>query len=314
MIDIARGGALIAMAIYHFTWDLEFFGFLTPGTIQETGWVTFARSIASTFLFLAGVSLYLAHANGIRWANFRNRWFKVAGAAALISIATWFAIPDAFIFFGILHAIALFSIVSLVLIKAPWWLTLAVALLVFFATPHLQNDIFNSPLMWWTGLSTEQPQSNDYVPMFPWFSATLAGLGLAQLSGKLGLFSWLENKGSGGRSERTLGVLGRHSLLTYLVHQPVLLAGLWVFTAIAGPPDRTPAFLSGCQANCVKDNDAAFCTRFCQCTADGLKSAKLFTPFFKGEVDLSTDAKGQAVIQQCSIENGLEPRMMMSEC
>ena len=30
-LDVARGVALVAMAIYHFTWDLEFFGYVPPG-------------------------------------------------------------------------------------------------------------------------------------------------------------------------------------------------------------------------------------------------------------------------------------------
>ncbi len=60
LLDTARGVALIAMATYHFTWDMEFMGYLAPGT-AETGWLKiYARAIASTFLFLAGFSLVLA--------------------------------------------------------------------------------------------------------------------------------------------------------------------------------------------------------------------------------------------------------------
>ena len=56
-IDLARGIALVAMAVYHFTWDLEFFGYLEPRTTAVGGWKLFARVIASSFLFLVGVSL-----------------------------------------------------------------------------------------------------------------------------------------------------------------------------------------------------------------------------------------------------------------
>jgi uncharacterized membrane protein len=59
-IDIARGVALIAMAIYHFGWDLEFFGYMAPATTAHGGWKLFARCIASSFLFLVGFSLVLA--------------------------------------------------------------------------------------------------------------------------------------------------------------------------------------------------------------------------------------------------------------
>ncbi|TKB32225.1 MAG: DUF1624 domain-containing protein, partial [Mesorhizobium sp.] len=59
-IDVARGVALLAMASYHFTWDLEFFGYADPGLTAFGWWKFYARCIASTFLFLVGVSLFLA--------------------------------------------------------------------------------------------------------------------------------------------------------------------------------------------------------------------------------------------------------------
>ena len=91
-IDLARGIALVAMAIYHFTWDLEFFGYAEPGLTAAGAWKYFARSIAASFLVLVGISLYLAHRNDIRWASFGKRPM-VAGAALAISIVTYVAVP-----------------------------------------------------------------------------------------------------------------------------------------------------------------------------------------------------------------------------
>ena len=42
-IDILRGVALIAMASYHFTWDLENFGYTTPA-LTAFGWWKFSKS------------------------------------------------------------------------------------------------------------------------------------------------------------------------------------------------------------------------------------------------------------------------------
>ena len=92
-IDVLRGLALIAMATYHFTWDLEFFGYAGPGTASMGPMTWYARGIASTFLVLAGVSLVLAHQAGINWPSFRKRLAMVAGAALLITIGTFFAMP-----------------------------------------------------------------------------------------------------------------------------------------------------------------------------------------------------------------------------
>src|SRR5690606_2738746 len=102
-IDVARGLALVAMAIYHFAWDLEFFGYVPHAMTAQGGWKLLARCIASSFLFLVGVSLFLGHARGIRWRPFLRRLAMVAGAAAAISLVTWLAVPGGLIFFGILH-------------------------------------------------------------------------------------------------------------------------------------------------------------------------------------------------------------------
>ena len=111
-IDIARALALVAMAIFHFTWDLENFGYLTPGLTEHGGWRLFARCIASSFLFLVGVSLVLANRNGIRWPAFWKRFAMIVVAAAAITLVTLYVTPDAFIFFGILHEIALASLLG----------------------------------------------------------------------------------------------------------------------------------------------------------------------------------------------------------
>src|SRR3546814_6353901 len=105
------------MASYHFTWDLEFFGYLEPGTATHGWWRFYARAIASSFLFLAGVSLVLAHYPSVRWQAFLKRFAIVAGAAAAISIATFIAIPGEWIHFGILHGIAAGSLVGIAFLR-----------------------------------------------------------------------------------------------------------------------------------------------------------------------------------------------------
>ena len=119
-IDIARGLALVAMAVYHFAWDLEFFGYAVPGTTLQPEWKYFARAIASSFLMLVGISLVLGHQHGLNMRAFGIRLSKVALAAGLISLVTWVAMPGGFIFFGILHSIALGSVLALAFLKLPW--------------------------------------------------------------------------------------------------------------------------------------------------------------------------------------------------
>ena len=207
---MARGGALLAMAIYHFTWDLEFFGYVDPGLTAGGGWKLFARCIASTFLFLVGVSLYLAHGEGIRWRGFWKRFAMVAGSALLITAATWFLFPDGFIFFGILHEIALASVLGLAFLRLPALLTLAVAAAIVAAPTFLRSEFYDHPVLWWVGLSSANPRSNDYVPLFPWFGAVLAGIAVARIAKRSGLLTLLARIDL-GRIARPFVLAGRHS-------------------------------------------------------------------------------------------------------
>ncbi|MCU0789992.1 MAG: DUF1624 domain-containing protein, partial [Nitratireductor sp.] len=182
LIDLLRGVALIAMTTFHFGWDLGMFGIIDPRFMFEPGPRWYARGIAGTFLFLVGFSLYLAHRKGIRWRAFLFRLLQVGGAAALITVATFIATPDAFIFFGILHSIALASVLGLAFLRLPWWVTGAAGLFVLLSRPWLQTPLLDASPFWWTGLSAIIPVSNDYVPVFPFFGMVLIGMAAAQLA------------------------------------------------------------------------------------------------------------------------------------
>ena len=272
-LDVARGVALLAMAVYHFTWDLEFFGYILPGTTGFGGWKLFARCIASSFLFLVGVSLVLAHARGIRWANFWRRFAMVAGAALAISIATYFAMPGAFIFFGILHQIALASLLGLAFLRLPAALTLLAAVAVIALPQFFRAEFFSHPALWWVGLAPTNPRSNDYVPLFPWFGAVLLGIAAARLAVDTSLTARLAALNPGRRS-KPLQFLGRHSLAFYLIHQPVLIGCVWLLSQVFPAAQQTPevGFRYTCEASCKQSRDEAFCARYCACMLDELEA------------------------------------------
>jgi uncharacterized membrane protein len=232
-LDLARTVALLGMGVFHFTWDLEFFGYVTPGTTLQGGWAVFARLVASSFLFLVGVSLVLAHGNGIRWPGFLRRLAMIAGAAALITAATAYAVPHAFIFFGMLHAIAVASILGLLFLRVPVWLTLAAAIAVWVLPAVASSPAFDTRWLAWTGLAATPPASFDFVPVTPWFAATLTGIAVARLAAARGLWTRLRTT-TPGPFLRAAAWPGRHSLAVYLLHQPVLLGLLWLFARTTG--------------------------------------------------------------------------------
>jgi uncharacterized membrane protein len=290
-IDLARGIALIAMAIYHFSWDLEFFGWIAPSTTLTGGWLVFARSIATSFLILVGISLVLAHGSGTRWRSFWKRWVQVAGAAAAISLVTWYAMPGGFIFFGILHAIALYSLLGLFFVRAHWLVPFGVGIVILLVWQTYTHEVFSNAVLWWVGLAPIPPLSNDYVPVFPWFAAVLTGIGLSQLMKTKALWSTVDGIALPSRLQHPVIFIGRNSLIFYLVHQPVLLASVWLFTTFVAQPDRTPHFVSQCQTTCAASKSEGFCQSFCGCLVTELKREKLFVPLLQLTVTEEQNAR-----------------------
>jgi len=302
-LDIVRGVALLAMASYHFMWDLSSFGYLELD-FPSTGWPRiYARTIASTFLFLAGFSLALAHRDGIRWRSFWKRWLIIVGAAVLVTIGSYFAIPQGLIHFGILHAIAAASIVGLLFLRFPWPLTFLVAGAAFVAPQYLRSDVFNEPWFWWIGLSTEPRVSFDYVPLLPWLAPFLSGVAVGGISP---LMTWLRQKASGDKPRNWVGrpfsFLGRHSLVFYLVHQPVLISilnGVSLIYPAAGHPE---AFVRSCMATCVPDASEAFCKRYCDCALGALEREKLLVPLQSGAIPDAYRGTIDTIRSQCTVE------------
>jgi uncharacterized membrane protein len=300
-VDLARAAALLAMAVYHFAWDLEFFGYLDPGTTISGGWKIFARSIATSFLFLVGVSLVLAHGNGIRWHGYWKRLAMVAGAAAAITAATWVAFPQGFIFFGILHQIALASLIGLAFVRVPWPANAALAACVVVLPMVFRHPVFDHPALWWVGLAETPPRSNDYVPLFPWFGAVLAGMAFARFASATGLRERLVRFVPGRWASLPL-FLGRHSLAVYLVHQPVIIGLVWLAAQVAPPAVVAPElrFTQACEEACVASRDAEFCAGYCACMLGSLEAAGDLPRVLGGEVDEVMSARIRGFADMCS--------------
>jgi uncharacterized membrane protein len=223
LVDVLRGGALAAMALYHFAWDLSFFALADLGVTENPLWIAFARSIAGSFLALVGVSLYLAHGESVRWPGFLRRVAVIAFWALVISAASWFADPEGMILFGILHCIAVSSVLGLLFLRAPLPIVIAAAIACLVAPSFLASSAFNGLGFVWLGLASEVLPSNDYNPLLPWFGMVLLGIAAARVIPRDKWPAWQPHD----IVTRSLALIGRHSLLFYLLHQPVLLGILW---------------------------------------------------------------------------------------
>ncbi len=230
-IDWLRTVAILAMVVFHFGRDFEVLGLVAPGTTYGGLWDFSARAIASSFLFLAGFSLWLAHGQGMRWRAYMTRLGLLVAAAAAVSIATYFAMPSFWVRFGILHSIALCSVFGLLFLRVPWWLTILAPPAILFLGPLLKDPSFNSLWWIWSGLGTQVPPMMDYEPMIPWLSPFLAGLAFAQMGGaRLLTFG----PATPGPVARALAWPGKHALPIYLVHQPILIGGILAWVSMFG--------------------------------------------------------------------------------
>ncbi|PSC05027.1 hypothetical protein SLNSH_11325 [Alsobacter soli] len=277
VIDVARGVALLAMFVFHFTWDLGFFGFISLQAGQDPGWRWFARCIAGSFLILVGVSLVLASRGGMNWRAYWRRLTLVGGAALAITAATWFATPDEFIFFGILHCIALASVLALAFLRAPAWLTALLAAAIVVLPAVIRFPALNSPSLLWLGLGDVVPRTNDYEPLFPWFGLVLAGVALARAGLAIGWEKPLARVQLVGSTARTLAWGGRHSLVLYLLHQPIFFGGLALLASVTNPASRSveTGFHAKCLASCQQSGAATnVCTAACGCVEAKIRTAQ----------------------------------------
>ncbi|WP_068315203.1 heparan-alpha-glucosaminide N-acetyltransferase [Polycladidibacter hongkongensis] len=232
-LDLARGCALALMLFFHFSWDLQYFGFVAWPVQSGAGWVLFAQIIAGSFLFLSGFSLAIsASRSPFGWRRYWWRLAKIGCAAAAISLATYFAFGAFMVRFGILHAIAVGSLLCLPFLWIRWYWASVAAVIVWSISLVLPDVLASyASYLFWIGLSEPVYGTVDFVPVFPWFALLLFGVSAAkvirlptEVSGSTLAKNW--------RFMRVVALAGRHSLLVYLVHQPLLYGIVYCFARI----------------------------------------------------------------------------------
>ena len=236
-IDALRGVAIAWMTAFHFCFDLNYFGWIRQDFYRDPVWTWQRTCIVSLFLFCAGLGQAVALAQGHAWPRFWRRWAQVAACALLVTAGSWFMFPKSFIYFGVLHGIALMLVVARLTGRWGGWLWLAggLAILVPLAAPAAQAAwpelrLLETPALNWIGFIAKKPRTEDYVPLLPWLGVMWWGVAAGQ---------WLLRErpalmqGAIPPAARPLAWMGRWSLTWYMVHQPVLIGGLMLVKQLA---------------------------------------------------------------------------------
>ncbi len=233
-IDVVRGVAVIAMIFFHFMWDLQYTG-LSRVNVFSTSWQIFARSIGTSFIFLLGLSLWLASTRmpgQDLWRYVVLRSIKLIALGLAITAGTVAFVGDAYVRFGILHLMGSMLIFCVPFLRAPIWVTLGIGMMLTGIGAYLTSLTVPFPWLIPLGLTQAGVTMVDYYPLLPWGGAALFGIAVGRLIYPNGQRRFVLPEYTHIPPIHALRFLGRHSLLIYLLHQPILLGILFALRAI----------------------------------------------------------------------------------
>jgi uncharacterized membrane protein len=229
IFDAMRGFSVISMVLFHFCYDLRFLAGVDLRWFAPPLQDIWRASISWTFLFIAGCMCAYARNN-------LKRGLRYGAVALAIHVVTALAVVDVPISFGIIYCMSACTLVAWLLKRFHCLPQGPVAALVLFAcfllllrfpsgiigvgplSVTLPRSLYNVPGLAWLGIPGPGFSSGDYYPLLPFLLMYLTGAAMG---------IWLRERGyprwAASADIPLLNFVGRHALLVYVVHQPVLL-------------------------------------------------------------------------------------------
>ena len=231
-LDTLRGFTLLSMILYHFIWDLVYVRELEIAWFHSELAYIWQQSICWTFILLSGFC----------WDLGRKKFLHgsiIFFAGILVSIVTELFLPQHRILFGVLTLLGTSMLLMIplnrILHRIPPFLGTGFSLILFTITKSInkgyiglgKNLTLNLPTEWYDkgyfltflGFTNKHFSSSDYFSLFPWFFLFLSGYFLYRIVFEKGITHQLKNCET---SNTLFDFLGRHSLILYLIHQPLL--------------------------------------------------------------------------------------------
>ncbi len=244
-LDALRGSAIVMMMLHHLIYDLRYIIGIDAFAWQETSffndWVR--APFLFIFLFVSGICCTFSRNNFLRA-------LKMAGAAALFSlvflVVSLVEKTEMYIFFNVLHLLALGTLVYALLeyFEKKGRLRGVNALLILFSLflLWLAYPLSKIPAAGASALLVISEQFSagigmaDYMPIVPWFGMFLLGALFGRLYYKNRQTLFPGAPESVKAASKPFEFVGRHALLFYILHQPVLLSILYLlkFLGIIG--------------------------------------------------------------------------------
>lgn len=237
-VDALRGVAILMMVVYHLMWDLRGLGGYDIN-VYTGFWKLFQLATASLFTGLVGVSLTLSYRraqarggqDGQLWGKYLRRGFQVFSWGVVVGIVTFLFDPPRYVRFGILHLIGFSIMIAYPFLR--WrWLNLFLGLFLIALGPITPLFGLDSPWLGWLGLDATPRPAFDYFPLIPWFGMVLIGIFAGNLAYGRPTRARRQSRLAALAPARGLRLLGQNSLLIYLLHQPIMIALLFILGVI----------------------------------------------------------------------------------
>jgi uncharacterized membrane protein len=209
-LDFLKGIALLLMIYFHLIFDLNAFLHLP---VSYTSGIHFyiGKTAAILFILISGMNANFSE-------NLWKRGLKVLGLGLVISFVSQFFGPDYVVRFGILHFLGVGMCLFSFLKYLQGWFLILLSVLIWILGRWVLHMRVQSPYLFPLGLMQEGFVSSDYYPLIPWFALYLLGTVLGRA-----IYKTRQTRFSYPLQNHFLSKCGRHSLILYLLHQPILI-------------------------------------------------------------------------------------------
>ncbi len=229
-LDELRGFAVFCMVFYHAFYTVGYLFNFDFGVKLIEFFMPAEPFFAGLFILISGIASNLSHSN-------LERGCKLLFIAEAVTVVTFLVVgEDQVIRFGVLHMLAVsmiaFGLLRKVVGLVPMWIGIILNVLLFVFTLQITRGYVGIPFLyqlrlpveWYSsgifyalGFPSKDFVSSDYFPLMPWLFLFFAGGFFGKLAAdkKFPAFTYKKHI-------PPLAFLGRHALLVYILHQPVI--------------------------------------------------------------------------------------------